>query len=856
MIGLRHRTYRRLLAILLIAVTVGAGVIGTYSYGEAYWLHRGFAPVRRLPQARPGRLLTVYFYSRALHRRADYLIYVPAGYSRAKRYPAYYLLHGAPGRPQDFISVVGLDVRLANRISEHQLRPMLLVMPDGRINSVFSDSEWANTRAGNFESYVLDVVRDVDARFSAIPYRQDRVIAGYSAGAYGALNIALHHPGVFGNVQSWSGYYVQRRRFSVVFAHASSASLAYNSPLEYARTSALRRAIARNPLRVYMFTGRHDPDGRRIGQMARLLRRAGAAATYNLYPGGHDWQVWYAQVDPMMLLASRMVSDPLPPPRLPLATPPATRVTGLGSARRPAPARPGAPNTHHARGEPARHRHGLPATAWLGLMLALASAALINVGFLLQQRGLVRGSGDGLRAWLGALRSRTWLAGQGLGWLGFLVQIVAVALAPLSLVQAFAAGGLALSVPLGAGIFGHRVPRLQVIAVGAMAVSLALLPLGVSSPGGGMAGAAMIWASALAVAAGAAIYSRGGASRAVAAGLFYGVADAAIKAVWVGIHAGGSSALLSGWTPVAAGMTFVGFLAFQAALRRGNAISAISLMTGIATITAMLFGLAAFGESLGSGPLVTVHLLAIAVVLVCVPLLAEAESGAPAEWPRVLHAARDVPAAIVRTGAASIGIGFAVIIALLTGTGLLYGLRGLGWLPAGPRLGDALPLLQLAGFDGQPLIRVAAAWLLTGAVLGLALIRVRPTARVVIVGGLGLLVLLFASEACFALARNLRLSAVLAHRVPGDGVWFEGLLLVAGAALAGRLRGRLRLPRVAVQPVIIRRAQPLAETSGGSAEAVLAASVIDHAHPGRLAGDSPHPWRLDRPRRPDPTPPS
>jgi enterochelin esterase-like enzyme len=490
-IGMGRVGWRRV-AALAAAATVVLGLTGTFSYGKAYWQHRGFARVAPLSGARSGRLLTARFYSAALHRRSDYLVYLPPGYSRARRYPVYYLLHGAPGSPQDFISVVSLDVQLSNRLSEHQLRPMILVMPDGRIKgNTFSDSEWANTPAGNVESYVLDVVRNVDRRFAAIPSRAARVIAGYSMGGYGALNIALHHLSVFANVQSWSGYFVQSRKFSPVFARASAADLAYNSPLDYARTLA-RVALARYPLRVYMFTGQSDPDGRGIGQVAAELRRAGAVVSYNLYPGGHDWQVWYGQVDPMMLMASRTVTHPLP-----AAAAAPSRSAGqapnalYGAHRAKAPADRAAPialarpvlvaarpyarvsGTKGAHLRPVRDARGLAPVAWLGLMLAVASAALINLGFLLQQRGLVHTVGDGLRGWLGALRSPTWLAGQAVGWLGFAIQIVAVALAPLSLVEAFAAGGLAFSVPLAAGIFGHRVPRLQVMAVTAVAAGLA-----------------------------------------------------------------------------------------------------------------------------------------------------------------------------------------------------------------------------------------------------------------------------------------------------------------------------------------------------------------------------------------------
>ncbi len=792
----------RAVAALAVSATVGLGLVGTYSYGEAYWQHRGFAPVVRLPQARIGRLLTVHFYSAALHRVTDYLVYLPPGYSRAHRYPVYYLLHGAPGSPQDFISVVNLDVRLSNRLSRHQLRPMILVMPDGRPGgSTFFDSEWANTRAGAFESYVLDVVRNVDSRFATIPSRQARVIAGYSAGAYGALNIALHHLSVFANVQSWSGYFVQTRTCCLAFAHASSRSLAYNSPLDYARRLT-RAQLARLPLRVYMFTGRSDPDGRGIGQMARELRRAGAVASYNVFPGGHDWQVWYAQVDPMMLMASQMVSHPLP-----VADPPAARPAARTRVGRSAPQALAAVRVRRERASmrgPLRRPRGLGPLAWLGLMLAVASAALINLGFLLQQRGLTDGAGDGLRAWLGALRSRTWLAGQAVGWLGFAIQILAVGLAPLSLVQAFAAGGLALSVPLAAGIFGQRVPRLQVTAVTAVAAGLVVLSVGVPRPGGGMSPGAMTCATALALSAAAAITAGARApGRALAAGLLYGVADAAIKAVAVRLHTHGASGLLSGWTLLAAAATFGGFLAFQTALRRGNAVSAISLMTVITTLTALVFGLLAFHESLGSSPGPAIlHLAGIALVLSCVPALAEPNLELPTNWRGGLAAAGLALGRALRAAGAGACATVAALIAVLTGTGLLYGLRGLGWLGVGPRLGDALPLLQLAGFDGQPLVRTAAAWLVAGGVLGLALMRLGTARRTVIAGALGLALLLFASQASYAVARNLRLSAVLEGRIPGVGTWIEALLLAAGAALAGPLHLRLQLPRAAFEPVL------------------------------------------------------
>jgi hypothetical protein len=270
-------------------------------------------------------------------------------------------------------------------------------------------------------------------------------------------------------------------------------------------------------------------------------------------------------------------------------------------------------------------------TLLLGLLLALLSAAAINLGFLLQHRGLRDALPEEAGPWRlvrAGFRSRAWLSGQALGTIGFAVQIAAVAIAPLSLVQAFAAGGLAVSVPLAAGLFGHRMGRDQVIAILLVAASLAWLPIGLSGSSDRLRPMTLIGAVVVVstVASGLAL-RRSPTLRAIGAGLFYGVADAAIKAISVRWASHGVGALLSGWTLLAAAATFAGFLAFQAALRTGSAVPAISLMNAFAALVALACGAFGFGESLGTSPAaVAMHLLAVAVVLGCVPVLARAEA--------------------------------------------------------------------------------------------------------------------------------------------------------------------------------------------------------------------------------------
>ena len=288
---------------------------------------------------------------------------------------------------------------------------------------------------------------------------------------------------------------------------------------------------------------------------------------------------------------------------------------------------------------------------------------------------------------------------------------------------------------------------------------------------------------------------------AIVAGLLYGVGDAAIKAAAVGVRGHHPAGSVLGWVVLVALCTLVGFVSFQAALRKGDAIRPLTLMTAFTAIAAATLGITAFGESLGTSPAAAVlHAVAIALVLISVRPLAAAQQrligpdvapGGSGVTARGFSLGLDRRPLRVARGVVTLLLGAGVLLtASAVVFGLLYSFRRLGWFSGGPRIGDALPLLQLAGFDGQPLGRILVAGLLGGLALGLPLIRLRwrATAAVAV---LAVALLLFESNASYALAHNLRLGAVLASRSPGPGPWFEALLLIAGCVA---LKALARLP--------------------------------------------------------------
>jgi enterochelin esterase-like enzyme len=309
--------------LLFLAALVAAGLVAacgsqaSASSGAAPTsaaAHRSGRPTpavvqRALPDVR-GRLLIVHFYSRALGKRADYLVYLPAEYTPSRRLPVFYMLHGMPGRPMAFTVNADAEVKLESLIGLGRVPPMILVFPDGRIDErTSSDSEWANTSSGRFDSYIVDVVHDVDHRFATLPHRQDRIIGGLSAGAYGAINVGLHHLPLFGTIQVWSGYFTETP--TGVFAHATPAQLAYNSPIDFVRK--LRRALIRYPLRAFLYVGDGDGDRDQLPPMAAALQAEGAHVKWAIYAGGHSWQLWSPRIDQMFIMAAHDIEHPLRP---------------------------------------------------------------------------------------------------------------------------------------------------------------------------------------------------------------------------------------------------------------------------------------------------------------------------------------------------------------------------------------------------------------------------------------------------------------------------------------------------------------------------------------------------------------
>ncbi len=193
--------------------------------------------------------------------------------------PVVYLLHGLPGRPEDFESA-GLLGALDHYAAAGG-RPLVVAAPDGK-GAKHYDTEWADSadRRDLQETFVLQrvipAVEGANVRDAA-----HRAIAGFSMGGYGATNIALRHPTSFGQLISIAGYY-----------HVDDPSGVFaGRPAEIAANSPDRHAGSARHLRVLLTDGVEENEPLIQGEVdrfARLLRRHHVAVAVVETPGRHD----------------------------------------------------------------------------------------------------------------------------------------------------------------------------------------------------------------------------------------------------------------------------------------------------------------------------------------------------------------------------------------------------------------------------------------------------------------------------------------------------------------------------------------------------------------------------------------
>jgi drug/metabolite transporter (DMT)-like permease len=267
-----------------------------------------------------------------------------------------------------------------------------------------------------------------------------------------------------------------------------------------------------------------------------------------------------------------------------------------------------------------------------GLALALASAAGTSVAFLFKHRGAVLAPPvrvrHPVRSAIDLFRSRWFAVGWAVAVGAWALHAGALALAPLSVVQAVLSGGLVFLAVFAERFFGFRLGRRQWAGVTVTAAGLAVIGLtsgrdGGASPDYAVAALIAIECGVLAVGVVIAIPSihrrvppaAQGLLLGATAGALFGVSDIAIKFL-VDDTASGVLELISPWTVTALIASVVAFYTSARGLQIGPGVEVIAITSVAANLTAIIGGILVFRDPIGTGTLeIAGRMLAFCLVI-------------------------------------------------------------------------------------------------------------------------------------------------------------------------------------------------------------------------------------------------
>lgn len=240
-----------------------------------------------------GTVQSIWYDSPTLNSNRRLHVYLPPGYEDSNRkYPVLYLLHGAGGDEECWLSRGRTNFILDNLIAEGKAEPMIVVMPNGNPDTPaapLSRNPFVQTEAGigsmasqRFEkSLVNDIVPYIEKKFRVKATPENRAVSGFSMGGYQTQNISNANPEMF--------KYIGVMSMGLFSSFNASTSGNYDKAAHIAQLEALKKA---GPKVYWIGMGTDDFLYETGVKLRELFDSINFDYTYRENKGTHDWQSW------------------------------------------------------------------------------------------------------------------------------------------------------------------------------------------------------------------------------------------------------------------------------------------------------------------------------------------------------------------------------------------------------------------------------------------------------------------------------------------------------------------------------------------------------------------------------------
>ncbi len=217
-------------------------------------------------------------------------IYTPPGYETVKdKYPVLYLLHGAGGDEEAWITLGRTAQIMDNLIAQGTVKPMIVVMPNGNVIQDAAPGEGhegfykpqfmvPKTMDGTYEASFMDIVKFVESNYRVKSDKTNRAVAGLSMGGFHSLHISRYYPNTFDYIGLFS---------AAILPNQNVSSPVYND------IDGTLKKQKENGYKLYWIgMGKTDFLYQSGVDYRKKLDEMGFKYTYRESEGGHIWKNW------------------------------------------------------------------------------------------------------------------------------------------------------------------------------------------------------------------------------------------------------------------------------------------------------------------------------------------------------------------------------------------------------------------------------------------------------------------------------------------------------------------------------------------------------------------------------------
>ena len=239
------------------------------------------------PEVEYGEIKTITYHSSTAQLDRNATIILPPNYDANKKYPVLYLLHGIGGNEREWLGGKPVEV-IGNLVAQGKAKEMLVVIPNIRVQLQNAPREQGGfPRSEDFDRFLDELRNDlrpyIEDNYGILPGRDNHAVAGLSMGGRSALHVGLNLIDDFAYIGA--------------FTPAPGVLPGGRGPGLFTKETFTVPEQYRENTLIMITKGSTDGVVRDVPeQCANTLKENGIEHIYTVTEGGHDFNVWKANL--------------------------------------------------------------------------------------------------------------------------------------------------------------------------------------------------------------------------------------------------------------------------------------------------------------------------------------------------------------------------------------------------------------------------------------------------------------------------------------------------------------------------------------------------------------------------------